>query len=70
MAIDQGEVARLQLSLLPNGKTRLHFDIDLLVADVQSFQIILRDLAAAYSRQQNRRHLKIGTSQNIYMIKR
>ncbi|MFJ8090383.1 amino acid adenylation domain-containing protein [Lysinibacillus sp. NPDC095746] len=52
LAIDQGEVARLQLSLLPNGKTRLHFDIDLLVADVQSFQIILRDLAAAYSRQQ------------------
>lgn len=52
LAIDQGEVARLQLSLLPNGKTRLHFDIDLLVADVQSFQIILSDLAAAYSRQQ------------------
>ncbi|MEK3728058.1 amino acid adenylation domain-containing protein [Lysinibacillus sp. FSL W8-0953] len=52
LAIDQGEVARLQLSLLPDGKTRLHFDIDLLVADVQSFQIILHDLAAAYTRQQ------------------
>lgn len=50
MNIEQGEVAGLQLSLLPEGKTRLHFDIDLLAADVQSFQIILRDLAAAYVR--------------------
>lgn len=48
--IEKGEVLGLQLSLLPNGKTRMHFDIDLLVADVQSFQIILRDLAAVYSR--------------------
>ena len=50
LAIENGEVAGLRLSMLPAGKTRLHFDIDLLVADVQSFQIILRDLAAAYVR--------------------
>ena len=46
--IDRGQVAELQLTLLPDGKTRIHFDIDLLVADVKSFQIILRDLAHTY----------------------
>ncbi len=46
--IDGGQVAELQLTLLPEGKTRIHFDIDLLVADVKSFQIILRDLAHVY----------------------
>ncbi|MEH0020164.1 MAG: amino acid adenylation domain-containing protein [Desulfobacter sp.] len=48
--IENGQVAGIELSLLPDGKTRLHFDIDLLVADVQSLHIVLRDLAAAYHR--------------------
>jgi yersiniabactin nonribosomal peptide synthetase len=47
LLVEKGEVAGLELSLLPDGYTRLHFDIDLLVADVQSLQIIIRDLAAA-----------------------
>lgn len=47
--VEQGEVAGIELSLLPGGRTRLHFDIDLLVADVQSVSIMLRDLAAAYA---------------------
>ncbi|MDF5927028.1 amino acid adenylation domain-containing protein [Pseudomonas aeruginosa] len=46
-----GEVAGLELSLLPGGGTCIHFDIDLLVADVQSLHILLRDLAAAYQGQ-------------------
>ena len=50
LPVEKGEVAGLELSLLPDGYTRLHFDIDLLVADVQSLQIIIRDLAAAYGR--------------------
>lgn len=50
LAVEKGEVAGLSLSLLPGGRARLHFDIDLLVADVQSLQILLRDLAAAYAR--------------------
>lgn len=48
--VARGEVAGLELSLLPGGATRIHFDIDLLVADVQSLGILLRDLAAAYAR--------------------
>lgn len=46
--VEDGEVAGLSLSLLPQGRTRIHFDLDLLVADVQSMQIILRDLETAY----------------------
>lgn len=46
--IESGEVAGICLSLLPNNKSRIHFDVDLLVADVQSLQIMLRDLATAY----------------------
>jgi len=48
LAVEHGEVAGLQLSLLPEGRTRLHFDLDLLVADVHSLHLILRDLAALY----------------------
>ncbi|MBV4429415.1 non-ribosomal peptide synthetase [Clostridium tyrobutyricum] len=47
--IENGEVSGICLSLLPDNKSRIHFDIDLLVADVQSLQIILRDLATAYN---------------------
>ena len=49
-AVEQGRLAGLELCLLPDGRTRLFFDIDLLVADVQSFCIVLRDLSAAYAR--------------------
>ncbi len=49
LRIEEGEVAGIELTLFPSGKTRIHIDIDLLIADVQSLQIILRDLAAAYN---------------------
>ncbi|MFD2235075.1 amino acid adenylation domain-containing protein [Phaeospirillum tilakii] len=49
LAVETGEVAGLELSLLPDGATRIHFDVDLLVADVHSLHILLRDLAAAYA---------------------
>lgn len=50
LKIEEGQVAELQITLLPENKGRMFFDIDLLVADVQSYQIILRDLAALYNR--------------------
>lgn len=56
--IEEGQVAALQLTLLPNGKTRLHLDIDLLVADVKSYQIILRDLAKLYGRNEEPEAIK------------
>jgi yersiniabactin nonribosomal peptide synthetase len=47
--VTAGQTCGLALALLPGGKTRVSFDIDLLVCDVQSFQILLRDLAIAYA---------------------
>ncbi|MFJ3792886.1 condensation domain-containing protein [Kitasatospora sp. NPDC090091] len=43
-----GEVFDVQLSLLPGGRTRIHLNIDLLVADVASIEVLLADLATAY----------------------
>lgn len=48
LAVADGETFGVQLSLLSGGGTRLHFDIDLLVADVLSVSIVLGDLAAIY----------------------
>lgn len=52
LAVEMGQVIGLELSILPQNYTRIHFDVDLLVADLQSLRIILRDLAAAYAREQ------------------
>lgn len=49
LQIEKGEVAGLELTLLPQDKTRIHIDVDLLVADVQSLHILLRDLFTAYN---------------------
>lgn len=43
-----GEVFDVQLSLLAGGRTRIHLDVDLLVADVASIEVLLTDLATAY----------------------
>ncbi|WP_245899478.1 condensation domain-containing protein, partial [Nonomuraea indica] len=47
--VGRAEVLDLTLSLLPGGAHRLHVNIDLLVADVRSIQILLDDLAALYA---------------------
>lgn len=48
LKIEEGEVAGIELTLFPENRARMHVDMALLVADVQSLQILLRDLAAAY----------------------
>ena len=49
LAVEEGKCAGLSLSLLPEGKTRIHFDLDLLVADVESLRIVLADLCRFYA---------------------
>ncbi|UED88035.1 non-ribosomal peptide synthetase [Streptomyces profundus] len=49
LAVEHGEVFDIRLSLLPDGRTRMHVELDLLVADVLSFNIFLDDLAALYT---------------------
>ncbi len=47
--IKHGKCLGLEISLLPDGAHRLHFDLALLVSDVQSLNLILRDLARLYN---------------------
>ncbi|WP_067134664.1 non-ribosomal peptide synthetase [Microtetraspora malaysiensis] len=45
---ERGDVFDVALSLLDGGRTRLHVSISMLVADAQSYQVLLADLAALY----------------------
>ena len=49
LKVRDGQVADLKLAILPEGKTKIFFDIDLLVADVFSMSIIIKELAQIYS---------------------
>ncbi|OZE85810.1 non-ribosomal peptide synthetase [Rhodococcus sp. 15-649-2-2] len=46
--IEAGEVFSADLSLLPDGRTRLHLDMDMIAGDAVSFRILVADLAQAY----------------------
>lgn len=46
--IEAGEVFSADLSLLPDGRTRLHLDVDMIAGDAVSFRILVEDLARAY----------------------
>jgi len=49
MQVEFGHTCGLFLSICPDQTYRLHFDLNLMVCDVVSFQILLRDLATAYA---------------------
>ncbi|WP_018180261.1 non-ribosomal peptide synthetase [Jongsikchunia kroppenstedtii] len=43
-----GSVVEFVLTLLPDGRHRLHLDVDMLAADAMSYRKVLDDLATAY----------------------
>ena len=45
-----GQVFDVRLTLLPAGRTRMHLDVDFLVADARSYRILLAELAHLYER--------------------
>lgn len=47
--IDSGEVMSVALTLLPDGATRLHLDVDMIAADAVSYRILLTDFSAFYA---------------------
>lgn len=47
--IMHGEVLQISLSLLPEGRTRLHVDLDMQAADAVSYRNFMSDLAEFYS---------------------
>ncbi|MCD7438237.1 amino acid adenylation domain-containing protein [Streptomyces lincolnensis] len=48
LRVGAGEVFDVQLSLLPDGRTRTHLNLDMLAADALSLRVLLADLAALY----------------------
>ncbi|WP_235432206.1 condensation domain-containing protein, partial [Nocardiopsis sp. RV163] len=48
MDVAAGQVLDVALSLLPGGATRLHVDLDMIVADALSLRVLLEDLRTAY----------------------
>ena len=46
--IKKGQISGLEITSCGN-RTMMHFDLDLMVADVQSLKIVLRDLASLYN---------------------
>ncbi|MEU0502959.1 amino acid adenylation domain-containing protein [Nocardia sp. NPDC005998] len=48
MAVEDGQVIGIALTLLADGRTRLHLDVDMLAADAMSYRILISDLARLY----------------------
>ncbi|WP_370949581.1 phosphopantetheine-binding protein [Amycolatopsis sp. cg5] len=49
MDIEAGQVFTAELSRLPGGGSRLHFDIDMVAADAVSYRLLLSELAGFYA---------------------
>jgi amino acid adenylation domain-containing protein len=49
LEVERGLGLDVQLSLLPAGRTRVHVNIDMLIADAASFRIVISELAELYA---------------------
>jgi mycobactin phenyloxazoline synthetase len=49
MRADLGKVLDVSLTLLPDGRSRLHVDVDMLAADALSYRVMMADLADFYT---------------------
>ncbi|WP_459549284.1 non-ribosomal peptide synthetase [Nocardia sp. X0981] len=48
LAIEDGQMLDIVLSLRPDGRTRLHLDVDMIAGDALSYRILVADLADLY----------------------
>ena len=68
LKVKEGQVADIKLALLPSGKHRIFFDIDLLVADVMSMSILLRELSEIYAGFEEEKASKYTFADYIYSL--
>ncbi|WP_065973491.1 non-ribosomal peptide synthetase [Williamsia herbipolensis] len=52
LPVEDGQVVRTDLTLLPRGRTRVHLDVDMIAADAMSFRVLVDDLARLYRGEQ------------------
>ncbi|MFE6358462.1 amino acid adenylation domain-containing protein [Streptomyces sp. NPDC057806] len=48
--VEAGQVFDIRVTLLPEGRTRVHVDVDMLAADARSYRTLLADLVHLYER--------------------
>ncbi|MFF5209443.1 amino acid adenylation domain-containing protein [Streptosporangium sp. NPDC000396] len=48
--VEAGQMFDVRVTLLPEGRTRVHVDVDMLAADARSYRILLADLVHLYER--------------------
>ncbi|MFI6778476.1 amino acid adenylation domain-containing protein [Nocardia sp. NPDC050412] len=48
LSIEDGQVLDVTLSLLADGRTRLHLDVDMIAGDAMSYRVLVADLAELY----------------------
>ncbi|WP_168702841.1 non-ribosomal peptide synthetase [Gordonia paraffinivorans] len=48
LPVEEGAVIRAELSLLPDGATRVHLDVDMIAADAMSYRVLVDDFARLY----------------------
>ena len=48
LPLEQGVPCDISLSLLPEGRSRLHVDLDMIAGDAMSFRLLMEDLTAFY----------------------
>ncbi|QKT05899.1 amino acid adenylation domain-containing protein [Gordonia sp. X0973] len=48
LPVEEGEMFRAELTLLPGGRSRIHLDVDMLAADAMSYRVLVDDLAQLY----------------------
>ncbi|MGJ0120148.1 amino acid adenylation domain-containing protein [Williamsia sp. MIQD14] len=52
LPVEDGQVIRVELTLLPRGRTRVHLDVDMIAADAMSFRVLVDDLARLHRGEQ------------------
>lgn len=65
--VESGAVFTAALSLLPEGATRLHLDMDMIAADAVSYRLLMADLVALYQ-EPGRELPKLELSYRDYLI--
>lgn len=66
LAVEKGEVIKVEISLLPNNKYRLHLNIDMLVADVLSIKNILDTITNLYNDKKAHKYSKEWVIENYF----
>ncbi|MFJ6000421.1 amino acid adenylation domain-containing protein [Streptomyces sp. NPDC092370] len=67
--VEAGQVFDVRVTLLPEGRTRVHVDVDMIAADARSYRVMLADLVHLYDHPE-RPLPPLGYSYSQYLAER